>query len=93
MTADNYFWNVIFVLLLLLLPLLLMSMLLLLFVLISLSLSFLLLLLLLFMFVNEEVFDADTTCGLSTTLVQSWNRVRKKWGRFICPKKLVLIIF
>ena len=81
MTADNYFWNVIFVLLLLL-PLLLMSMLM--------SLS---LLQLLFMFVNEEVFDADTTCGLSTTLVQSWNRVRKKMGTFHLSEKLVLIIF
>ena len=76
MTADNYFWNVIFVLLLL--PLLLMFMLM--------SLSFLLLLLL-FMFVNEEVFDADTTCGLSTTLVQSWNRVRKKMGTLHLSEK------
>ena len=86
MTADNYFWNVIFVLLLL--PLLLLFMLMSLLLLpLLLFMSSLLMLLLMFMFVNEEVFDADTTCGLSTTLVQSWNRVRKKMGTLHLSEK------
>ena len=38
-----------------------------------------LLLLQLFMFVNEEVFDADTTCGLST-LYRARIVFEKRWG-------------